>query len=214
MGQFYRVIWDEEGNRRVFDYGGKLMEFSSMYNYNFSLLVDHIAKIKKPVRLAIMGDYANKELVYNDDSLSKEMIAELYQEAWDSDDTDEINTDSAAPVHRYIINHTKHLYVDVVDSINLAGFLEGRDREYFRNNTIRKFMLGECLERIQGADVINPLIILTAVGNGWGIGDYCGIKSEYAGWWAWDKISVSDDYSDIPRDYARFNIAFTEFARS
>ena len=59
MGEFFRVIWEEDGKRDIFTFGGKLMEGAYIDNKRFEMLVDHVAKIKKPVRIAVLGDSSN-----------------------------------------------------------------------------------------------------------------------------------------------------------
>lgn len=213
MGEFFRVIWEEDGKRDIFTFGGKLMEGAYIDNKRFEMLVDHVAKIKKPVRIAVLGDSSNKAFSYNKDSLSPSLLDELYRETWRRNYDGENDAAEPSPVHRFIFNHTKHLVLDMVDAVFLTGYLEGRDKRNFPRNRNGRYMLGEFLESGTGALPYDPLIILTAVACGDGSASYDGIAGEYFGSWAWDEITVSDDYKDLYKlDYARFNIAFTCYA--
>ena len=51
-------------------------------------------------------------------------------------------------------------------------------------------------------DCINPLSLLTAVGNGKGCGDYFGLNSCDIGIWAWDIISIEDEIPEYTVTYS------------
>ena len=104
MGEFFRVIWEEDDKRDIFTFGGKLMESAYMDNKRFAMLVDHVAKIKKPVRIAVIGDSADKAFSYNTDSLSPSLLDELYRETWRRNYDGENDAAEPSPVHRFIFN--------------------------------------------------------------------------------------------------------------
>ena len=176
MGEFFRVIWEEDGKRDIFTFGGKLMEGAYIDNKRFEMLVDHVAKIKKPVRIAVLGDSSNKAFSYNTDSLSPSLLDELYRDTWRRNYDGENDAAEPSPVHRFIFNHTKHLVLDMVDAVFLTGYLEGRDKRNFPRNRNGRYMLGEFLESGTGALPYDPLIILTAVACGDGSASYDGMR--------------------------------------
>ena len=60
-----------------------------------------------------------------------------------------------------------------------------------------------------GDFTIHPLPLLTAVGNGRGGGDYCGINLDSVGTWAGDLISTSANPAAVS-GYRSYNISFRE----
>lgn len=75
------------------------------------------------------------------------------------------------------------------------------------NHTKKEYVkLAECKEDGDGY-TINPLPLLTAIGNGGGGGDYHGTNMAYVGSWAGNIISVE---FEEPRDYTKINPNFVE----
>ena len=63
--------------------------------------------------------------------------------------------------------------------------------------------------------VLNPIAILTAVGNGRGGGDYFGSDMEQVGRWAGDAIFISEinpTDAEIFQNYSELNVTFKEKA--
>ncbi len=80
--------------------------------------------------------------------------------------------------HGYLINHTNDEYVDL--------------EKYMRLQTTRPDWYGEW--------TINPLPILTVVGNGFGENDYYGPCQEYVGRWAFDVIEFCQTFPQAVRN--------------
>lgn len=80
----------------------------------------------------------------------------------------------SATMYGYLINVSKHEYIDISHYLSDCG----KDGEKIY-------------------DIIHPLPILTAVGNGQGGGDYEGICMEYVGVWAGDIIIPTNDKDKI-----------------
>ena len=88
--------------------------------------------------------------------------------------------------YRYILNHTKQMYVDkerVVNNSNMKS-----------SNTYSQIDF-------------HPLPLLVSEGNGYGGGDYRGNNVELCGTWSRDVISVE---KDIPQDYTELICNFYE----
>lgn len=77
----------------------------------------------------------------------------------------------------YLVNHSKKLYVSYNKLIGKDGW------------------------------IINPLPILTALGNGRGGGDYHGQDEIFVGTWAGDVLSIEQQ---IPKDFKEMTYNFTE----
>jgi len=89
-----------------------------------------------------------------------------------------------------LVNHTKKEYI---------YFYPYRDEKKKR-----------VVDKIEGNEeewVINPLPLLTALGNGQGGGDYRGINIDKVGIWAKDILSVE---FEIPEGYKEFKVEFKE----
>jgi hypothetical protein len=134
-----------------FNNGSKLMEHSYIKN-NFMSAVENSLSPKGmfyKYRLIWAGDYADEEScgenIYTIANMSK----------------NKIDMNNVAPFsYRYIVNHTKKLYID-------KYILEGK-----------------------GDFVVHPLSLLTSDGNGRGGGDYHGKGIDMCGSWALNSISM------------------------
>jgi hypothetical protein len=105
------------------------------------------------------GDYADPEC---------ESEKNLYKLADEQDYKNIAPPDRIMGAYRYIVNHTKKLYVDK-ESVKAEPQYGLR---------------------------VHPLSLLTAEGNGRGGGDYRGSKQELVGTWARDVISVEKGVPD------------------
>lgn len=204
MGQYYRYI-ARNSEKTIIGEGDtlKLMESAYLNNQELSIFLENL--YRNPMNLAFIGDYAKDEPSPNPESLPPVMLYSLYNECWPRNrDVRLIELDGdMPPIHRYIINHTKKLFISVLDYIALTGFAEGKAG---RNSAGGEILNGK---KSYGFFTVHPLSILCAVGNGQGGGDYFGINSRMAGTWAWDVIELSDSLEEA-EDYKEVYPCFTE----
>ncbi len=140
---------------RNYENGIKLMEHSWINN-KFMNAVEHVLSPEGAfykTRLVWAGDYADPE-GDSDTNLFKLADSQEYKSI--------APPDRIMDSYRYIVNHTKQLYVD-------KDTLKAEERWGLR---------------------IHPLSLLTAEGNSRGGGDYRGIDETLVGSWARDIISV------------------------
>lgn len=173
MGQYYNILTQKNGRYKVYDRSiinsqgkrkymlAKLMEHSWIGNDTMSSLANII--LRNPTRIAWVGDYANgtqeSDITNPDLDLSK--VKELYRKAYKLKE----HSMEYRPLnveYMLLVNWSKKEFIDMY--------------EYIKRNTIE----GWC---------IHPLSLLTAIGNGFGGGDYRGINQELVGQWAFDEIS-------------------------
>lgn len=178
MGQYYHpVLLKKNGeickafSSYEYDNGAKLMEHS--YIGNGLVKAVELALKNKKYSLIWAGDYADEDWYFRptDEQYVKNEGKNL------------ITKDTESP--RYIINHTKKVYID---------------KEKIKNKDEYGF-------------IIHPLPLLTSMGNGRGGGDYKGTNMDMVGSWAKDIISTADDINEtyiIPNDYKEFSITFKE----
>lgn len=187
MGQYYNVVIKNKNtivtyNRKVDgEYTlEKLMEHSWWYNPFVCSLTKLLYENLTPCRVAWVGDYA-----YSADDLNIPDgidVAKLHEIAWgENSKTQEIHKDELYLDGKYLVNHTKKIYLNCDD--------------YRRRSMARDGW------------VIHPLPLLTSIGNGLGLGDYYGTDMDAVGSWGWDSISVEDD---IPTGYKELKCTFRE----
>ncbi len=159
MGQYYMVLTeDKNGKRTVYDRTlngrytmAKLMEHSWWENPFVNTICHKI--FKKPMKVAWVGDYSDTDGF------------EFYADVWgESVKTTKLNEAQVCLDNKYLVNHTKKLYLDC--------------NEYYKRS------------RDKDEWVIHPLPLLTCVGNGNGGGDYDGTDMGYIGTWCMDSVSV------------------------
>lgn len=170
MGQYYNVI--VYNNNRTIAYNrevdgkytmAKLTEHSWWYNP----FVSSITKLlyKNPCQVAWIGDYA-----YSADGLNIPDgidVAKLHKIAWgENSKTQEIHKDELYLDGKYLVNHTKKIYLNCDDY---------------------KLRSNNC------GWVIHPLPLLTAIGNGLGGGDYYGINKDQVGRKRWNTILIEGE---------------------
>ena len=199
MGQYYQtVIGTAQGwNKQVyypldFDEGLKLMEHS--YGDTDFCRKIHSIIYKNPRRVIWIGDYANeKNDVYYAESNrlheSKPKSIPDYKFVWGSKAKHRSNDTTLAGAdidywHSYLVNHSLKGYINL--------------NKYYEASKINQW------------GVIDPLPILTVVGNGRGGGDYIGSNENRVGSWRWHLISIEDT---PPNNYTKFkanNYSFVE----
>lgn len=188
MGQYYRIVLKNRrdglvvNNRRFKDSGyilAKLTEHSYLGNYLTSCVAYAIEG--NPTRVMWVGDYAKKHEIRR---LTNRHLS--FYRIWG----DGVNVDHEFPFKgefdyagKFLVNHTKKLALSYDDYMKLSG--------------------GEAVFDY----TIDPLPLLTAVGNGRGCGDYGGKNSDKVGTWAWDKLEIT---SEKPAGYRKFTVSFEE----
>jgi hypothetical protein len=131
---------------------------------------------KNPQRLAWVGDYAEQDDFYANDMfkvdrcIDDDVAVPNVEKVW-GEDAKTSGFDSKERIaldHKYLVNHEQKVYIDL--------------DEYFKRSVDKE---GWC---------INPISILTAVGNGRGGGDFHNEAQEWlVGRWAWNMISIEDE---------------------
>lgn len=175
MGQYYRPVsldTMEHLSPYAFDNGAKLMEHSYIGNNYVAaveLLLIEGGRWDKH-RIVWAGDYADGEKLDSPLFHKKEHSAEdaegynLYELLDDSKELSFLITASPTD-HIYLVNFDKKEYVDKTKIPNIAGWSEPTQ--------------------------INPLPLLTAEGNGRGVGDFRGEDpNELIGSWARNRIGL------------------------
>ena len=193
MGQYYDILIEQNGqyyhSNRIVDDNltpAKLTEHSWFENDLLKCVQWFV--YKKPSRVYWVGDYTNTEeriingLTPND---IKKIYSLCYNKNFKKDKgVKEIGTfysknGSLSLKGKFLVNHTKKIYIDGTAYFDLAT-----DEE------------GWCT---------NPLSLLTALGYGQGGGDYCGKEEEKVGAWSGDWISIEDNppliFEDRTLDY-------------
>ena len=191
MGQYYRIGFKNKGkifvnSLKVKDDGyqlAKLMEHS----YLNTEIMDAVANFlyMNPTNLLWCGDYVE------DEDVKKKTFGSLgYEDLWgDGTPSDGVTPfvfekcDNFKYGGKFLINHDKRQYVSF-DKV-----------------------LGENHVSWSEHNIISPISLLTALGNGLGCGDYNGENSELVGSWVWDTIEINDT---IPSDYDELDARFTE----
>lgn len=75
------------------------------------------------------------------------------------------------------------------------------------NHTKKEYFLMREQEPNEYDMIVHPLSLLTASGNGRGMGDYRGMNEEQVGRWSGDSISVEDE---APEGYTKLEFTFKE----
>ena len=203
MGQYYTpIIMNEKGTSKKayysHDYGNglKIMEHSFLGNYFVETVL--LELLNKPSRLAWVGDYAEVE---EDDCINPNLTKELKEKFVKYEKNE--NKRYRKPLYDiqegyepngYIINHTKHCYIDLQEYKKFAK----KDISTWGNETWET--------------QIHPLPLLTAIGNGKGGGDYWNEEQDNGykvglSSWAGDIIEYKyifdnkDNYKNSSCDY-------------
>lgn len=163
MGQYY-IAASIDAKQCVHPFGAKLMEHSWVGN-SFMLHVQQLLAPGNPwhkTRIVWTGDYSDKELFTGDPERN------LYDLA--SDEFTDISNQPTVdgPQTRYIVNHSKNMYIDLSEVPDSVDEHEQGFKEAWK---------------------IHPLSVLTSSGNGRGGGDYRDDYDTNVGSWAGDVIS-------------------------
>lgn len=204
MGQYYMpVVMDGNKVEKFYSHnygsGLKLMEHSWIGNNFVNAVMAHMTE--KPKRLVWLGDYADDAF---EDILNTEYVGDeagfeaFYRKAWVRDEEcfpngDDISFDMN-PKAVYLVNFSKKEYVSIpnyMKRVEGAALFSGKDT--------------------YDLWYVNPLPLLTCLGNGGGCGDYFShIGEDQIGRWAFDEILVTDDSVDIPADFVENVTVFME----
>lgn len=167
-------------------------------NYVYNVILDN------PRHVVFMGDYGYNAIEDGtgeniDKSKAPEIfldnkdgiLTDIYDQLHDIDDNDEFNPDiknvsntSMNISGGYLINKTNNVYIDIdqyIKDVNISRIENPRPINYEEDNN----------------EIANPLPLLTAIGNGYGIGDYYDNSINYnlTGSWALDEIYFTYDKS-------------------
>ena len=200
MGQYYKVVVGtvQGWNKTVycplnFDDGLKLMEHCYVDTYLMNKI--HSVLYKNPMRVLWVGDYANSktdEFYARGNRNQEEQPKSLpkLSEVWGRKKSIYKAGDTKEPdikidyEHSFLVDHTTKSYIDLSKYYNLS----------------KTNMWG----------IIDPLPILTVVGNGRGGGDYSGTNMNRVGSWKWHLISIEDATPDGYTKLRTSNYSFVE----
>jgi hypothetical protein len=177
MGQYYKAV-SLDAKQFVSPFGAKLMEHSWV-GHTYMKRVENLLSPGNPwhkTQLVWAGDYGDK-LLFTDDP-----DRNLYDVALD-EFTNVSEGVMDGPEIRYIVNHSKNVYIDMEEVPGLPE-LNG-----------------------EGDWRIHPLSILTSSGNGRGGGDYRDDDDTNVGSWAGDVIST--EFLE-PEGMEKYTAFFTE----
>lgn len=204
MGQYYTPLLtnDDKTEFKTFnshDYsnGLKLMEHSYIGNEFCNAVMNTLSD--NPQHLFWVGDYATYEDCKNnvDLDITEDEFAKLYSVAWSKDrEKYRVKNADTKETKRYIINHTAMEYIDLKTYVEEYG-------------VFRQYVDAESGEVKTYIDAVNPLPLLTSLGNGKGGGDYYVeyLNADLCGVWAGDLIEMSDSF---PEGYDVWTDGFKE----
>ena len=181
MGQYYKACVENDEGTVILDSwgygsGAKLMEHSWMGNDFVNAVYTLIEN--KPSDIGWVGDYSD----------SVGVNEAIYKMCWG----EECEGEGARNVEPkdffkngeyegFLVNYTKKQMIDMKKYAKLAEVEEGYLKGW----------------------IVNPLPLLTAIGNGQGGGDYRGENMEMVGHWYMDSIAFEHepkDFADITED--------------
>lgn len=217
MGQYYMpTLLHQDGTIHSLyshDYGNglKLMEHSYIGNNFVNAVCTQIWH--KPTVVAWIGDYSDEpyEGEYCKD-IPQTRFMEIYRAVWgENEESTRIHPKSYGHLtmkncRRFLVNHTKQVYIDMQEYIRRNQWCESRDYKYDKNGHVKP-------EHYEWNMCVHPLPLLTACGNGRGGGDYYDCFPDYdkVGTWAFCEIELM---GKRPKDYEQVMYHFTEQERS
>lgn len=180
MGQYYNIAFKSEHDNKIRVNDRKV----NCVDYTMAKLMEH-SYFGVPLMDSIASIIENSptRLIWVGDYATDEEIKKItsneigYDDIWENYHED-----------------------DVLDNVKFdysGKFLINYDRKMW-------ISLDEC---VSSKDRINPISILTCIGNGRGGGDYHGSFMKYVGNWAWDRIGI---VSNVPSDFTELKIKFEE----
>ena len=194
MGQYYTPVLEKDGLLTRINPSSlhhwpmvKLMEHSWMPNEYLAVVANRI--YKNPLKLVWLGDYGDEDVkrLFPDSPLAKlggtaehlvsDDITDLYES--DIDEDGDITFDYT---DKWLVNHNSKTAINFNDYVELS-----------KSHTIDKEW------------IINPISLLTAIGNGKGGGDYSGINQNLVGEWAYCTVSIEDE---LPEGYTIDNTTY------
>jgi len=203
MGQYYNILTKRDNKYTLYSRSyrltngsteyqcAKLTEHSWINNTTMSCVSNLI--LRKPTKVAWVGDYSDQyeedEIVNN---LDHNQMIELHNLAWNDEVREKILPFRPLLVkYLVLVNWDKKQYVDMYEYIEKSTTKEG-------------CFAGWCL---------HPLSLLTALGNGFGGGDYHGINEDLVGNWCFDTLSFEsyDIKEKLDNEgYVKLDIEFKE----
>lgn len=222
MGQYYHVInVDKKEQMLPFDYdnGLKIMEFCYNQNPMVLALMDLMANEWKGDRVYVIGDYADLEDM-------KEVWAPTLENLMAEIDTVDLY-DYSGEFPRVLPDAMlpRHPIPEAdgwAKRSATVGYTRDRGYRFIYNHATRQVIdLNKCpIEWVKfNRDTrraeeltISPLVLLLAMGNGRGGGDYSGDKNELVGSWVATSgsIEIRKEPVDSWSDYEDFRPDFTE----
>lgn len=198
MGQYYSIV-NLDSNTAIRPESLKLMEFSYLDTLSVNALYTLLAGDWKGARIATVGDYAEPA---DFDSIPAVIDGEdtPYMTArTEYDAHDNANALPETQYARYAVNLDTNEYVDrthtPINNLYLAETHDGMECAY--------------------AERVEPLTILTSIGNGRGGGDYYGeyagnAEKNYVGAWAGARLMATNDASELPENAVEITPGFRE----
>ena len=207
MGQYFKAVLKRADSPeltlvspRTFECFSKLTESAWVSNPFVCAVLQQCSEA--PHRVAWVGDYANSDIESREEVnlgngfvTDEESFKAIFKTAW----PDGPNSPRPLP------------YCDLdksVDTFDLEYIYDETTkksritRDYWIVNGTKKLVIHMKDYVAENVDsdgwCVDPLPILTAIGNGWGGGDYGGINTNVVGSWAFDEIFVSEE---DPRNY-------------
>ena len=186
MGQYYRIVLKNRRdglvlNDRKYVGGDYVMAKLMEHSYLGNFMTSAVAYAIEgmPSRVMWVGDYAEKSEIRE---LTNRHLS--LDRIWGDDHDHEFpNKGKFDYVGKLLVNHTKKLCLPYDEYVEKVG----KDKFGF---------------------TIDPLPLLTAVGNGRGGGDYHSHNGfDKVGTWAWDRIEI---VSGKPKGYNKFVPKFRE----
>ena len=200
MGQYYMplLIGKDKKILRFYSHhynnGLKLMEHSWVGNNFVNAVLGYIKD--NPMRVAWVGDYSDsvENATFGNGFITgRRSFLHYYRKAWsdkskaplvDGAELFPLKTNHAA---FFLVNTTKSCYIDLQHYVEQNSVFYGNDTEPW---------------------CVNPLPLLTCIGNGQGGGDYFEkLGAEDVGAWAFDEIYITEE---MPTGMSEETFAFQE----
>lgn len=185
MGQYYKIAYKlDDGviytnNREVegVDYVGAKL---MEHSYFGNCVLDAVADLleHRKTRILWVGDYADE-----DNEVENITNGDLkYTDVWGDNQKNKVLFNSVKFKYsgKYLVNHSKNVY------ISFDRYLNALNNDEWS---------------------INPISILTCIGNGRGGGDYAGTNMDYVGSWGWDELEITNEQ---PTDMKLLDVTFAE----